>query len=269
MLAVPPSEYTCGYIYDNSSSITLYITDFTNVIAAYTAGVFAQYGTGTAYDVLYTPYSSFPYISLNDTAVGVVFDAANAVVPIYTGFYAGTNTTVEYQLNTVADVIGSCISGTSTDCQTLFDNTAQGNFSTTEPANTWQAMLSIAQDPTGNVANQYALIASTPPWSPYNSGGAPSSWAITQSTTTPIISSIASATPPGPANAYNITGYNLADCTTSTYPTVVYNGSNAPVGVPSSCVAGTSNIIATPPPAGSEVVGVFLEGDFSNLLLLP
>jgi hypothetical protein len=278
LLSIPPSEYTCGYIYSNSTSIYISITDFTNVMAAFALGPFANY-SNSPYDGI----STFTAKTADAADLATAFDAANNVISITNGYYTGSNTTVNYQLNTIADVIAPCIQSDGSlasgqPCPTLYSATQGPLIASYYPANTWQAMESIGQNPTNNVTAQYDLIstASTVPWSPYySSSSIPNTWTITPSSNQPTISSLSaySAIYHNTSNHYiYIYGTNLVDETTSpyTYPVVVINGDDAAVDTANS--SPTSLHVLIPPsysypshPAYGAL-GVYLEGNFSNFI---
>jgi hypothetical protein len=74
LLSIPPSEYTCGYIYDNSSSIFINITDFTNVMASFAVGPFANFANSP-----YDGISTFTAYTTDLADLATAFDAANNV----------------------------------------------------------------------------------------------------------------------------------------------------------------------------------------------
>lgn len=80
------------------------------------------------------------------------------------------------ELNTLADILGTCINtnGTTGECASLFTATTAGSFT---PANTIDAMLEIALHPGSNVATIYNLLAANPPFQP-TLASAPNDWTV-------------------------------------------------------------------------------------------
>ena len=124
--------------------------------------------------------------SYDNTYLANAFTVANEFVDTSTGLSPGPNlpngTTVPTaELNTLADILSACINsagGTAGDtslCGTLFSLTTVSP--SPAPANTIQAMLNIANNPTQNVAALYALVPPTPPFQP-TLISAPSSWQV-------------------------------------------------------------------------------------------
>ena len=91
------------------------------------------------------------------------------------------------EIYTLADALAACVNGlaTSTACGTLFTATTVG---TTVPANTLEAMLSIARHPAHNVATIFGLVTASAPFQPTlpaqystftnTNTGVPSDWTL-------------------------------------------------------------------------------------------
>ena len=170
---------TCGSL---SSSTFINLNEVTTV-AAITA--LAPYMTSLSH----VGASSYP-------ALVAAFGLANSLANTTSGFssgpaLAGGMLVPTAQLNTLADVIASCINsaggvaGDGSACGTLFANA--GGSGTTD---TIAALLHITANPTSNTTALFNLASANGPFQP-SLGSAPSSWAIQITaapyTATPVI----------------------------------------------------------------------------------
>jgi len=226
----------------------VYISDFTNVAAAYSVAPFANL-TATPGDGFSTTTASMP-------ALQAAFAASNALADGLTNSVI-SETDSKDLMNSIADIDDSCNNsngGSGSDCGSLFSATT-ANFT---PVDTWQVPLSIAENPTNNVDEIYDFAGGTgTPWQP-GVGLVPSSWNI-PILGGPVISglSVSSGTV---GSSLTISGSNLVDG--STTPIVVVGGVNATVTSSSS----TSIAVTVPAGAITGFVGVYPGTYASNFL---
>ena len=142
--------------------------------------------SGTAPNIL---YSKGLVMGSNVTIPTIVFNAIGAANQTVANA-SGTTYTVEWQkINTIANILVSCVNSTgststtetTTPCGRLFSLT--GNGATPRPSDTLQAAVQMALHPLSNVTPLYNLIGSTPQFSPYLTQ-APNDWTIGVSYTT-------------------------------------------------------------------------------------
>jgi streptogramin lyase len=99
---------------------------------------------------------------------------------------AGGNGTVpESEINTLADILASCINSsgpTSGGCSTLFSNAKSSGSTGTAPTDTATAAINIAHNPSANVSNLFALATATSPFQSILTS-APNDWTISISYT--------------------------------------------------------------------------------------
>jgi streptogramin lyase len=79
---------------------------------------------------------------------------------------AGNGTVPQAEINTLADILASCVNSNgagSDNCTTLFANATNAGV---QPTDTVTAALNIAHNPGLNVANLYGLQTATPPFAP-------------------------------------------------------------------------------------------------------
>jgi hypothetical protein len=116
------------------------------------------------------------HVSSSGTAlaqVGVANAFANAgnLATLATGVAlattpAGNGTVPQAEINTLANVLASCVNAAS-GCSTLLSTaTADGTSAGTKPTDTATAAINIAHSPVANVAALFALSISTPPFAP-------------------------------------------------------------------------------------------------------
>ena len=157
------------------------INEVTTVAAIWALQQFAG-TTGTAMSASSTTASdNIGTTSTNIQGLANAFQTARVLASPSTGLSPGSDTSsnqtnVEYwHLNTLANIIASCINtnGASTGptnattCYTLFNNaTSNGTGTGTIPADTFQAALYMAKNPTANVSALAALSSSSAPFQP-------------------------------------------------------------------------------------------------------
>lgn len=225
------------------------ISDRTTVAAAFALVPFAN-RTALPADGFSTRNDSLP-------ALGAAFAAANSLVSGLTGEFVVPDPGTQLQINTIADVLQKCVdsvNGTDTSysysnreaCSTLMKD---ASTSATTPADTYQAVLNMVENPTNNVPTLFGLLESVPKWQPALST-APSSWALSIPGG-PTITSI--STPAALiGDTLTITGNNLVYG--SATPVVVIGGMQAPVvGTPTNA----SITVKVPVHAINGYVGVY------------
>ena len=90
----------------------------------------------------------------------------------------GNGIAPQAQLNTVANILASCINTngaitgptTPSTCYTLFNNAKFAGSTGTTPSDTATATINIAHNPGANVASLYSLASALPPFAPSTSG---------------------------------------------------------------------------------------------------
>jgi hypothetical protein len=79
---------------------------------------------------------------------------------------AGNGTVPQAEINTLADVLASCVS-TASSCSTLLGTaTADGTATGTRPTDTATAAINIAHHPAANIAALYGMAAANPSFAP-------------------------------------------------------------------------------------------------------
>ena len=118
----------------------------------------------------------------NQTGLANSFGLVNNLVNTTTGAalattFAGNGTAPQATINTLANIIASCVNsdGTGTPCSALF--TAATPSGGTAPTDTIQSILNIARNPANNVGTLYGLSSATPPFEPVLSA-APNDWTV-------------------------------------------------------------------------------------------
>jgi len=187
----------CSVLLANAASTYIFLSEETTVAAAYAMAQFAghtAYGTalsaqggsgGTA-----VPADNFTTSSTNVQGIANAMAIAQVITSNTTGSSPGSNTdgaaTPEYwQVHTLANILAACINSTGTTsgagdgtlCGTLFANVniPSGTNPATglayaAPADTIQAALYMALNPTISSTQQtnlYSLITSNSPYQPY------------------------------------------------------------------------------------------------------
>ncbi len=120
--------------------------------------------------------------STNAVGLANAFQAVNNLVNTTTGAAltvtpAGNGTVPQAKINTLANIVASCVNsdGTGTPCGVLaIAATPSGG---TAPTNTIQGVLNVARNPANNVSALYALGSGTPPFQPTLSP-APNDWTL-------------------------------------------------------------------------------------------
>jgi hypothetical protein len=136
-------------------------------------------------------YALAPFMTYGTTQVGASTNSlglANAFLTVpnlvntstgtpLTTTPAGNGTVPQAELNTLADVLSSCVNstGATTTCASLF--TAATPAGGTAPTNTLQAIYNIATNPASQVATLYALAPATAPFQPTLTV-APNDWTV-------------------------------------------------------------------------------------------
>ena len=144
---------------------SIQVNEVTTIAAAYAL-------SGYATDPTHVSSSGTP---LAQTDVANAFLNAANLASVVTGQAltinpAGNATVPQAEINTLANILASCVNSTGpatppavANCDTLFLNAMSG---TTSPTDTAAAAINIAHNPTANVANLYALPAAADPFSP-------------------------------------------------------------------------------------------------------
>ena len=82
---------------------------------------------------------------------------------------AGNGTVPQTTINTLANILASCVNSTgpgSTACSTLFADAKSGGSTGTAPIDTATAAINMAHNPVANITPLYALSTATPPFAP-------------------------------------------------------------------------------------------------------
>jgi sugar lactone lactonase YvrE len=146
-----------------SAATVVNVDEVTTVAAAYALAPFATLET---IDGLRIGTSASNITGLNNMA-----GPANNLVDFSTGLARGTTDVPGMVLptpliNTLADILAACVntaSAASTNCLYLDANTTANGF---VPSDTFEAAISIAQNPGSNVTNLLTLSSSTAPFQP-------------------------------------------------------------------------------------------------------
>jgi hypothetical protein len=140
------------------------VNEVTTIAAAYAMAGFAT-------DATHVSSSGTP---LAQTGIANAFANATNLADITTGNAlaitpAGNGTVPQSTINTLADILASCINSTgpaSTPCSTLLSTALANGASGTQPTDTATATINIAHNPALNIATLYALVTPQPPFVP-------------------------------------------------------------------------------------------------------
>jgi IPT/TIG domain len=169
MVAIVP--VTCG------NNWSVHVSEPETVAAAFGLATFAT---------VYTNSFATDAASVQALQAGVAY--ANTLVNSSTGQYAGNPWTAT--LNTFANMLAACnTSSDGTQCSSLFSVTGTRGG---PPANTFQAMLNIALNPSLDLSIPYRAISPTAPYQPFLTS-IPTSWIL------PSSGSLITAISPDPA----------------------------------------------------------------------
>ena len=155
-----------------SSAIFATVNEVSTIAAAYAFAGFATDAT---------------HVSSSGTAlaqVGIANAFANAanLASLSTGTAlattpAGNGTVPQTEINTLANILASCVN-TGSSCSTLMVTaTADGTTTGTKPTDTATAAINIAHNPGANIAALYGHVTSTPPFAPALTGS-PNDWTL-------------------------------------------------------------------------------------------
>ena len=176
-LALMTALGTCSALPTNS----IMVNEVTTIASVYALSGFASMASGNGINV----GAPAPTTTCNANVVGNsscnypglvnAFKTVNNLVSIADGTaltstpayplasqlpYLNTSTAPQARVNTLADILSSCVDNAA-GCATLF-----GDVGGTNPVDTIQATLDIAQSPGNNVATIYSLLPTTPPYTP-------------------------------------------------------------------------------------------------------
>jgi len=124
-------------------------------------------GSGTALSIT-------PYYSGHPLGTGTQ-PAPTTPVP-----YLNSSTVPQTRINTLADILATCVEDTGVGCGPLFTDATPPATGSAAPADTLQTALDIAQNPLNNVATLFGLPAATPPYNPWigTANGAPNDFTL-------------------------------------------------------------------------------------------
>jgi len=144
--------------------------------------------------------------STNSAGLANAFAMVGNLANVAAGSAPGANipsgaTAPTATLNTLADILSSCVGsgGATGECGTLFSAVTPGGG--TEPTNTLDAALLMAQNPGNNVSALFALAPASPPFQPVLSK-APGDWMLAFSYTGGGLSQPASLAIDGSGNVW-------------------------------------------------------------------
>ena len=168
-LALMTTVGTCGSVISGQS---FQINEATTVGAVWALASFMSAGAG----------AKLGASSTNAQGLANAFAKVGNLVNVATGAAPGMSlptgaTAPTTRLNTLANILSTCVgsSGTGGECSNVF--AAVTPSGETEPTNTLDAALMIAQNPGNNVAAIFAFAPATPPFQPSLSA-APSDWLL-------------------------------------------------------------------------------------------
>jgi streptogramin lyase len=150
-----------------SSSIYVVMNEVSTIATAYALAGFAtdavhvsSSGTTLGLQGLANAFANVPNLETLGTGVAT------------TSNVAGTGTVPQLEINTLANILASCVNSTGTvsgptnptACYTLFTNALSGGASGLQPTDTATAAINIAHYPGINVAALYGLSTASPPF---------------------------------------------------------------------------------------------------------
>jgi len=166
-LAMMAALGSCGNL---SSSTFINMNEVTTVASVYALAPFMS------------SYTNVGTSATNVAGLANAFAAVNKLSNISTGFAPGAAlpvgaTVPVSELNTMANILASCINTTGSDgaCKTLF--TASTPNAGTAPTETIGAVLNMAKNPSRNVSTLFNLVAAKAPFQPTLTA-APTDWTV-------------------------------------------------------------------------------------------
>jgi hypothetical protein len=160
-----------------SATTTFVVNEATTISSAFALGPFMNPANPTQVGATAT----------NQIGLASAFNTANDLVNTTTGTVnsltpVGTGSVPQAELNSLADIVSTCVGGTSAECTTLEDdayNSAGSSLGTafTTPTNTLMAAQQIAAYPGNNVGALYGLLPGAPAFEPMLSS-APNDWSV-------------------------------------------------------------------------------------------
>jgi len=170
MTALGPCSLHSGqFTLDPNSFIT--INEVTTVASVYALTPFMGADAthlGTSSGNAVGLVNSFQTVNnLVDTAAGT----ALTVTP------AGNGTVPQNKINTLANIVSSCVNSNGTGSACVALAAAATPTAGTPPTNTIQGILNVARNPSNNVSTLYGLSSPTPPFQPTLSAP-PNDWAL-------------------------------------------------------------------------------------------
>ena len=168
-LAMMAALGDCGKL---SSSTFIHVNEVTTVASVYALAQFMGAGGG----------ANLATSSGNTQGLANAFATVNNLVNTATGTAPGPTlptgaTAPTMELNTLADILATCINsdGTSGQCDALFSAATPSGGDA--PTNTIDAVLDIALHPGQNVSTLYDMVTGTPPFEPALSK-VPNDWTV-------------------------------------------------------------------------------------------
>jgi hypothetical protein len=155
---------TCPASGTLSSSLSVFVDEVSTIATAYSIAGFATDAT----------HVSSSGTALAQTGVANAFLNVTNLETLSTGLAlettpAGNSAVPHITINTLADILASCINSTgpgSTACSTLLADAESGGSTGTAPTDTANAAINMAHNPGANLAALYALSTAAPPFTP-------------------------------------------------------------------------------------------------------
>jgi hypothetical protein len=165
-----------------AQATTVNINEVTTVATAYALSSFfgPSFGAGVV-DTFGSPADQVSALATaNSSTVPLLVNLAQGTANVSTS----TITLESAKLNTLADIVATCVNSvsTATTCTTLFNDVA--GFSGTQPADTLQAAVAIASEPYYRVGLLFQVVAGTAVPFP-GLAAAPNDWTLGVSYTAP------------------------------------------------------------------------------------